>query len=415
MQVVKVDTSDLSAMAAPYNPRTMPDREMSALRRSLRTWGLVEPVVVNTRTKRIVGGHQRVVAAGLEGIPQVPVTYVDLDEISERQLNLALNRIHGQWDEDLLAQLLNEIGSGGGDLTITGFDGSEIEAFLRQAIGGSDAVDDDVPPPPVDPITSHGDLIQLGPHSLLCGDATNAKIVERLFGTAKADGMWTDPPYGVEYEGKTAKKLKIQNDCADGLRMLLMGAFAAADAVLQPGAAIYIAHPDGALSIEFRRCIVEVGWRYAQTLIWVKDVLVLGHSDYHYRHEPIALAKKPGAGRQGRGSVGWYGDNSQTTVLEVKRPAASRVHPTMKPVELVSQCIRNSVKPGGGGIRPVPREWLHAHRVRAVRSLLLRHRARPRVLRRHRRAVGEIHRQEIEAAQWVPVMLGRPTAGGVNG
>jgi len=158
--------------------------------------------------------------------------------------------------------------------------------------------------------------------------------------------MWTDPPYGVDYEGKTKAALRIDNDGASGLEALLSEAFAAADAALAPGARLYIAHPAGALSLTFGSCFVAQGWRYSQTLVWVKDAFVLGRSDYHYRHEPILYGHKPGDGRIGRGAAGWYGDNAQDSVLEVPRPRASREHPTMKPPELVERCLRNSTRRG---------------------------------------------------------------------
>jgi len=154
--------------------------------------------------------------------------------------------------------------------------------------------------------------------------------------------MWTDPPYGVSYEGKTARALRIANDGAAGLEDLLRESFACVDQGLAPGAPIYVAHPAGALSVTFGSAFLERGWRLHQTLVWVKDSLVLGRSDYHYRHEPILYGYKPGQGRLGRGGAGWYGGNAETSVLEVERPKASREHPTSKPPELIERCLRNS-------------------------------------------------------------------------
>jgi len=125
---------------------------------------------------------------------------------------------------------------------------------------------------------------------------------------------------------------------------LLIGAFAQADRALKPGAPIYIAHPAGRQSVTFGQCFLDRDWKLHQTLVWVKDTIVLGHSDYHYRHEPILFGYKPGEGRHGRGGKGWYGDNAQASVFEVPRPKASPEHPTSKPVDLILTCLRNSTK-----------------------------------------------------------------------
>jgi len=162
-----------------------------------------------------------------------------------------------------------------------------------------------------------------------------------------AELLWTDPPYGVSYEGKTRQALRIEGDGATGLDALLSEAFAAADAVLSPGARLYVAHPAGELSLAFGHAFLAQGWKLRQTLMWVKDQFVLGRSDYHYRHEPIFYGHKAGEGRIGRGAQGWYGDHAQDSVLEVPRPRASHDHPTMKPPELVERCVRNSTRRGG--------------------------------------------------------------------
>jgi DNA modification methylase len=158
--------------------------------------------------------------------------------------------------------------------------------------------------------------------------------------------MWTDPPYGVSYTGKTKDALTIDNDDASGLETLLVAAFAVADDVLVEGAPIYIAHPAGRQSVTFGRSFLDRGWRLHQTLVWVKNTIVLGHSDYHYKHEPILYGYKLGQGRFGRGGKHWFGGNDQASVFEVARPMASPDHPTSKPVELVIGCLRNSTKRG---------------------------------------------------------------------
>jgi DNA modification methylase len=163
---------------------------------------------------------------------------------------------------------------------------------------------------------------------------------------ASADAMWTDPPYGVSYVGKTIDALVISNDGGDGLAELLRTSWGGVDRVLKPGGRFYIAAPAGPQGTIFRLSIDVANWKFKQALVWVKDSMVLGHSDYHYRHEDILYGIKPGEGRFGRGGDGWYGDNSQTSVFMVARPKRSIEHPTMKPTGLIRRCLLNSTKPG---------------------------------------------------------------------
>jgi DNA modification methylase len=201
--------------------------------------------------------------------------------------------------------------------------------------------------PPAVPVAKPGDLIVLGEHRLLCGDSTVASDVERLMDGGVADCMWTDPPYGVDYVGKTADALTIKNDRQGTIEALVAGAFASAVAALDQGAAVYCAHPAGVQGLIFAR-LFDHAFCLRQGLVWNKGQMVLGHSDYHYSHEPILYGYTPGPGRRGRGGEGWYGDNSQTSVIDVPKPSASTEHPTSKPVELIEHCLRNSTPMGGG-------------------------------------------------------------------
>jgi DNA modification methylase len=154
------------------------------------------------------------------------------------------------------------------------------------------------------------------------------------------------PPYGVDYEGKTSERLRLSGDQAAGLPALLSAAFAAAHRALASGAPVYVFHPAGPLAHTFTGALLGEGFELRQTLVWVKDQLVLGRSDYHYRHEPILYGHKPGPGRRGRGGRGWYGGNSEQSVIEVAGPRASSEHPTAKPPELLERLIKNSSRRG---------------------------------------------------------------------
>lgn len=160
--------------------------------------------------------------------------------------------------------------------------------------------------------------------------------------------MWTDPPYGVDYERTTPEGYAVANDNAQGLPALLGDAFAAAnDNALAPGAPFYIAHPSGPAALTFGQAVLDTGWRFHQTLVWVKHCFVLGHSDYHHRHECLLYGWKPGPGGHR-----WYGGRTQHSVLFHDRPMRNHGHPTVKPTPLIVQCLENSSRPGDLGYEP---------------------------------------------------------------
>src|SRR3989442_142289 len=329
---------------------------MASLKRSIQRFGFVDPVVVNRRrgkgwvraerTRVIVGGHQRVRVAQELGHRAVPVVYVDLPPDDEKLLNLALNKIGGEFDLPKLAEILRELRRPQADLEPSGFSQREISRAIvdaeRELAASLPPDEDAVPELPRKPRTQPDELVRLGPHRLLCGDSTKPEDLRRLMGGERADLLWTDPPYGVDYVGKTAEAMTIRNDGQQGLEELLRTAFAAVDGVMERGAPFYVAHPAGLPAVPFVNAVREAGWLVRQSLVWVKDSMVLGHSDYHYRHEAILYGYKPGTGRLGRGGRGWYGGEDQTSVFEVARPKASRDHPTTKPVGLIEACLRNS-------------------------------------------------------------------------
>jgi DNA modification methylase len=352
MRVTRVPTSTLRF--ADYNPRKIGDGEMAALKRSIERFGFVDPVIVNRREGKdwleradvIVGGHQRVRAARELGLKTVPVVYVDLSPDEEKLLNLALNKIGGVFDMQKLSALLGDLRAAQIDLEGSGFSQKEISRAIveaeRQLSANLPAEEDAAPSLPKTPRTKPGEMVTLGRHRLMCGDSTRADDLGRLMGGEKAAMLWTDPPYGVTYAGKTAASMTIKNDCPSGVEELLKTALSVVDGVLQPGCPIYVAHPAGPLELPFLNAFVATGWSLRQTLVWVKDAMVPGHMDYHYKHECVQYGFKPGPGRLGRGRQGWFGGQDQTSVIEVPRPKTSREHPTSKPVALVEACLRNS-------------------------------------------------------------------------
>ena len=294
-----------------------------------------EPIVVHT-------DGQRPVVVVRDDIPSA-------DDPRAKRLGIAANRVQQvdyAPDAAVLAQLASEI-----DLTQF-WSKEELADILGAA--GNDAED---PGADVDRAaelqekwsTSVGQLWQVGRHQLLVGDCTVRANVERLMGGERAACMWTDPPYGVDYVGKTKDALTIENDGAADLPGLLTAAFMTATEILEPGAPFYVAHPAGARHLVFWTVIDAIGWQIHQELIWVKDSMVLGHSDYHYKHEPILYGFTPGPGRSGRGKhegTRWRGDHAQVSVFDIPRPKRNEEHPTMKPPELVEAMLKNSTRQG---------------------------------------------------------------------
>jgi DNA modification methylase len=331
----------------PRNWRTHPDVQQRALSGVLSDVGWVAEVIVNQTTGHVVDGHLRIALAHARSEPTVPVTYIELSDEEERLVLATLDPLGAMAgaERDALTALLEAVDAGD-DSLLALFDDLARDAGLDLSREG--LVDPDgVPDIPAEPSVAIGDLYRLGEHRLLCGDSTRPAEVARLMAGETADCVWTDPPYGVGYEGKTRQRLRLRNDDPARSDEVIRGAFGAAP--LAPSAPFYIAAPAGPRSVAFAAAIRAVGWRLHQELVWIKGTIVLGHADYQYGHEPILYGYAAGPGRPGRGAhadTRWYGDNAQSSVLEFPKPAANRAHPTAKPVALVAHCLRNSTRPG---------------------------------------------------------------------
>lgn len=210
-----------------------------------------------------------------------------------------------------------------------------------EAIDGEKEIIEDEAPGEVETRCKLGDIWQLGNHRLMCGDSAAVADVEKLMDGAKADLLLTDPPYNVNYEGKTKDKLKIKNDKQDDnkFRQFLRNSFNAANTVLKSGAVFYIWHADSE-GYNFRGACKDIGWQIRQCLIWVKNSMVIGRQDYQWKHEPCLYGWKEGANHL------WASDRKQTTVINFDKPNRNREHPTMKPVGLFDYQIKNNTKGG---------------------------------------------------------------------
>jgi len=345
-QLVEVGVDELRLYAG--NPRR---GRVDLIAEGLERYGQYRPIVARRADGTVVVGNHMLRAARQLGWRSVQVLYVDLSDEKSKQLLVWDNRTSDLADND--TEALVELLEGLDGLEGTGYEQEDLDELLDE-LDVDPLVPEDVPPLPPEPHTRPGEVIELGAHRLICADARDPAAWAALLDGERPEAMWSDPPYGVQYEGKTADRLRIANDRAGDVRGLLEAVFSLAHGLLLPGAAVYSCAPAGPLMADFIAAFAAAGFSLRQTLVWVKDSMVLGRSDYHYRHEPILYGFKPnlGGGRLGRGGDGWHGDSRQTSVLEVCRPRASRTHPTMKPPELIEVMLANSTRRGAVIVDP---------------------------------------------------------------
>lgn len=367
----------------PYagNPRQN-DHAVDRMVAVIREFGFRVPLVVRSNGE-LVDGHLRLKAAIVLGMTDVPVILADdMTPEQVRAFRLMVNRsaTWATWDDGLLLKEIQALMDAEYNLTFTGFDQHELDKLLIE-IAATEGDPNAVPDVPEAPVVREGELWLLGGHRLYCGDATNSVHVGYLLGGKPADMVWTDPPYNVDYEGK-AGKIKNDKMSAAQFDSLLLSSFRQMYAALQPGGAIYVSHSEAGEGLAFRQAFKQSGFRFASCLIWNKGQAVLSRSDYHWQHEPILYGWKPGAAHKWYGtrkpktiietpfsSVSQQEDGSWTllldgklyhltgenicleelpgTVIDVPKPSRSDLHPTTKPVELITPCVANSSRFGG--------------------------------------------------------------------
>lgn len=363
---------------AEYNPRKRlkpGDAEYESLKRSIEVFGYVDPIIINA-DGTVIGGHQRLNVLFDLGYSEADVAVVDLSKNDEKALNIALNKIAGEWDTEKLAALLSELNVEGYFMENTGFKQDELHDLILTFDGDEidmEKADEEVPEPPAVPFSREGDIWNIGRHRLVCGDSTKHETYAALMQGELAKLIVTDPPYNVDYEGGAGK---IMNDSMDSnsFRAFLHDMYTAAAAVTADGAGAYIFHADGE-GVAFREEFQRAGFLLKQCLIWVKNSFVLGRQDYQWRHEPILYGWKDGAAHyfteqrnistvideSGRPDVDSMSreemaellsliydevDMVQTSILYCDKPLRNAEHPTMKPTALVAKLIENSSREG---------------------------------------------------------------------
>ena len=328
---------------AKYNPRKKlrpGDKEYEQIKNSITEFGFADPLVVNA-DMTIIGGHQRLTVAMDLGYTEVPCAVVDVDKTREKALNIALNKITGAWDENLLADLLQELSEADFNIEYTGFDLPEAEQLFNKVHDKDVKEDDfDVEEELKQPAFSkEGDIWHMGRHTVICGDSTKAETYDRLMGDTLANLVLTDPPYNVNVE-ETAGQI-LNDNMEDGdFYKFLFAAYSNMHEHLAKDGSIYVFHADTE-GLNFRKAFKEAGFKLSGCCIWKKNSLVLGRSPYQWQHEPCLY------GWRSDGTHQWYSDRKQTTIWEYDRPKASKDHPTMKPVGLMAYPIKNSTMTNG--------------------------------------------------------------------
>ena len=336
MEIKELPLKELKPAA--YNPRKKlkkGDKEYEKIKQSLLKFGYVDPIIVN-EDLTVIGGHQRLTVLKDLDYETAKCVIVKLSKEDEKALNIALNKITGQWDEALLADLLLDLQESDFNLDLTGFEPPEIDDILSNvhdkelSEDGFD-VEEELKKPTV---SRRGDIWQLGKHRVICGDSTKSETYDQLLGDKKANLVVTDPPYNVDVE-ETAGKILNDNMSDGDFYQFLLSMFTQVENHMETDASIYVFHADTE-GLNFRKAFKDAGFYLSGCCIWKKNSLVLGRSPYQWQHEPCLYGWKK------KGKHQWFSDRKQTTIWEYDRPKSSKDHPTMKPIQLMAYPIQNS-------------------------------------------------------------------------
>lgn len=324
---------------AAYNPRKKlkkGDKEYEKIKKSIVEFGYVEPIIVNY-DGTVIGGHQRLTVLSDLGYKEVQCVQVRIeDENKVKALNVALNKITGAWNEELLADLMVDLQDADFNLDLTGFEAPEIDQLFSKVHNKEVKEDDfDVDAELTKPtLSKQGDIWYLGKHQVICGDATKPETYLLLLGDKKANLVVTDPPYNVNVE-ETAGKIKNDDMSDADFYQFLFSMFVNVEQSMEDDASIYVFHADTE-GLNFRKAFKDAGFYLSGCCVWKKNSLVLGRSPYQWQHEPVLYGWKQ------KGKHQWFSDRKQTTIWEYDRPKSSKEHPTMKPVQLMAYPIQNS-------------------------------------------------------------------------
>lgn len=323
---------------AAYNPRKKlkkGDKEYEKIKQSLLKFGYVDPIIVNNDLT-VIGGHQRLTVLKDLDYETAKCVIVKLSKEDEKALNIALNKITGQWDDSLLADLLLDLQESDFNLDLTGFEPPEIDDILsnvhdKELSEDEFDVEEELKKPTV---SRRGDVWQLGKHRVICGDSTKSETYDQLLGDKKANLVVTDPPYNVDVE-ETAGKILNDNMSDGDFYQFLLSMFTQVENHMEDDASIYVFHADTE-GLNFRKAFKDAGFYLSGCCIWKKNSLVLGRSPYQWQHEPCLYGWKK------KGKHQWFSNRKQTTIWEYDRPKSSKDHPTMKPIQLMAYPIQNS-------------------------------------------------------------------------
>ena len=343
MQIKKAPVKDL--VSPEWNPRQITDEELEKLKTSLEEFGYIEPIIVNDVNNHVVGGNQRLRALIALGYDEVDCVYVHIEDINkEKACNVALNKISGDWDEDKLRTVLEDIELSPIDIKLTGFEELELtELEVKEPVTVHEDEFNVEDEEDMEVNVKEGDLFKLGKHYLLCGDSTVEANVKKLMQGAKADMVFTDPPYNVDYSNierpKPSKKDlgKIKNDVMDNHSFynFLVDIYTNLDNFTKEDSSFYIWYADKS-TIEFYTALKNTNIKLNQMIIWKKPML-LGRGRYQWAHEPCIFAIK--------GSPYFTEDRTKTTVWDFGGyDKSNNMHPTQKPLFLPTEAIENSSK-----------------------------------------------------------------------